>query len=189
MKRVTLWAITLAAFLGLVGCTTTSAPTASAVAQQPPNPGPEHQKLQIWIGEWTYSGVAHETPLGPRTEFNGGFTDQLALNGFYVQGMWKDSFGAGIEIHGYDAAAKAHKAFWFANDGSRYELAETYSGDTVTANFTMTDATGKQLLGKAVWNFTPDHSAFCAKWELWQHTPWVHLAKHCSEAVGSSDGR
>src|SRR5262245_53835028 len=77
-----------------------------ALAQQTPSPGSEHQKLQIWIGEWTYSGVAHETPLGPRTEFSGGFRDQLALNGFYVQGRWKDTFGEGIELHGYDAAAK-----------------------------------------------------------------------------------
>src|ERR1043165_6059769 len=55
MKKVTLWTITLVAFLGLVGCTTTSAPTASPVTQQTPSPGPEHQKLQIWIGEGTYS--------------------------------------------------------------------------------------------------------------------------------------
>jgi hypothetical protein len=151
------------------------------LAQQTPSPGPEHRKLQIWIGEWTYSGVAHETPLGPRTEFSGGFRDQLALNGFYVQGRWKDTFGEGIELHGYDAAAKAHKAFWFGDDGSRYDLTETYSKDTVSAPFTMIDAKGKQVRGKAVWKFSSDHSSFSATWELSTDNgktwiPWMEYA-------------
>jgi hypothetical protein len=139
---------------------------APALAQQTPTPGPEHKKLLIWVGDWTYSGVMLETPLGPRTEFNGGFTDQLALNGFYVQGRWKDTLGAGMEIHGYDAAARGHKAFWFGDDGSRYDLIETYATDSVSSRFTMTDTNGKQVLGKAVYKFTQDHSGFSAKWEL-----------------------
>ena len=38
---------------------------------QPPKPSPEHQKLQLWFGEWTYEGENQATFLGPGGKFTG----------------------------------------------------------------------------------------------------------------------
>jgi len=45
-----------------------------AFAQQlsrPPKPSPEHQKLQLWFGEWTYEGESQATFLGSGGKFTG----------------------------------------------------------------------------------------------------------------------
>ena len=57
--------ITLIAAACLVG---------TAFGQQPnpsPTPGPEHKKLEIWVGDWTYEIVAQASPLGPASTFTG----------------------------------------------------------------------------------------------------------------------
>jgi hypothetical protein len=44
----------------------------TAFAQQPsrpPKPSPEHQKLQLWFGEWAYEGESQTTFLGPGGKF------------------------------------------------------------------------------------------------------------------------
>ncbi len=41
----------------------------AALAQQPtesPKPGPEHRKLQVWCGEWTYEGESHDRSRSAR---------------------------------------------------------------------------------------------------------------------------
>ena len=46
----------------------------TAFAQQPSRPtkpSPEHQKLQLWFGEWTYEGESETTFLGSGGKFTG----------------------------------------------------------------------------------------------------------------------
>ena len=38
---------------------------------RPPKPSLEHQKLQLWFGEWTYEGENQSTFLGPGGKFTG----------------------------------------------------------------------------------------------------------------------
>lgn len=57
----------------------------AAIAQvpsQPPKPGPEHQKLQLWCGEWTYEGEYYATFLGPGGKFTGRMTGRPIMDGF-----------------------------------------------------------------------------------------------------------
>ena len=51
--------------VGLVGATLAQQPS------QPPKPGPEHQKLALWFGEWTYEGEYLATPVNPGGKFTG----------------------------------------------------------------------------------------------------------------------
>jgi len=46
---------------------------------------PELQKLQLWVGEWTYEGESPTTFLGPGEKFTGRMTGRFILNGFGLE--------------------------------------------------------------------------------------------------------
>ena len=60
-------------------------PTAWMHAADQPQPGPEHKRLEVWVGEWTYEGEAKETPIGPAGKFAGKLTGRMVLNGFFLE--------------------------------------------------------------------------------------------------------
>ena len=101
-----------------------------------PKPGPEHQKLNIWVGDWTYEGEDQATPLGPAGKFAGKMTDRPILGGFFVEWRIEEPGPAGpnqyVGVCGYDGLNK--KYFWngFASDGSFHSVSYTIDGTTVS---------------------------------------------------------
>lgn len=121
--------ITLIAAACLVG---------TASGQQPnpsPTPGPEHKKLEIWVGDWTYETVAQASPLGPASTFTGKNTARPILNGWFMEFRGEDKGPSGTtqytEIDGYEAADKRYRWTCFIGDGSVQDFTYTIDGSKV----------------------------------------------------------
>ena len=107
---------------------------AAQQASRPLKPGPEHQVMLEWCGEWAYSGRTQETPVGPATQFTGKMTGRPVLNGFAVEFL-HEYYGGGPggdrfahEMGWYDPAAKRY-SFLFVTDAGVIEKGATVPGD------------------------------------------------------------
>ncbi len=55
-------------------------------AQTPaPKPGPEHKKLDIWVGDWTCESEDHATPFNPAGKSSAKGSVKSILGGFFVE--------------------------------------------------------------------------------------------------------
>ena len=111
----------------------------SASAQMPtPKPGPEHKKLDYYIGAWTLDGEMKSGPMGPGGKFTGSETDEWLPGGFFVQAheSYKSPMGEGtaLAVIGYDSNAKTYTYHSFASDGQTENSTGTFDGDTWTWN-------------------------------------------------------
>ena len=155
----------------------------AAVGQQPtpaPKPGPEHQKLGIWLGDWTYEGEAKDSPLGPGGRFSGKYTARPILGGFFVEFRGEETgptgSSYGVEIDGYDAVNKRYTWNGFTSDG--YVSAVTYTLDGPTMSYSGTAGVGAkqcQIRGTVV--FAADFLSYVDKVEYsTDGTTWQPLA-------------
>ena len=149
MKRIILALGLAVTFLSPVGLAQTS----------PPKPGPEHHKVRVFVGHWTYEGEYKPGPLGPGGKAAGEYTVQPILGGFFVQGHWteKGPWGEtkGFETFGYNPATNNYLQSQYASDG-------TIAGGSLTVNGNAWDYTGMIFLAgkrygfKATMTFTAD---------------------------------
>lgn len=83
-----------------------------ALAQAPPKPGPEQQKLAPFVGNWTFAGEMKPGPMGPGGKMTG--TDRITWlpGGFFIERRFdgKSPMGDmhGVEIMGYDSVKKVY---------------------------------------------------------------------------------
>jgi len=135
-------------------------------AQTPaPKPGPEQQKLNIWVGDWTYEGENQATPLGPAGKYVGKQTVRPILGGFFVEWHGEDRFSSWYEVDGYDALNK--RFFWtgFGNDGNVSSVAYTIEGTKVEYSGTVILGE-KQYKIRGTATFAADFMSFVDKREL-----------------------
>lgn len=152
MKTPVLWL--LASFLLL-----------NAHAQNPaPKPGPEHKKLEIWTGEWTYEGT-YTNPQAKGGKFTGVQSGRMILNGFFVELRYNDKgdFGdqkgvldEGLMILGYDSKKNVYIGNFFGHDGRTTLDSLTVEGNTWKWTYSGTDADGKNYQNRAVCVFSDD---------------------------------
>jgi len=84
------------------------------VAQAPPapKPGPEHQKLSAFVGNWTFSGEMKPGPMGPGGKMTG--TDRIMwlADNFALERRFSGTgpMGSinGLEVIAYDGARKVY---------------------------------------------------------------------------------
>jgi hypothetical protein len=99
--------------LALVGCLTICARPVSA--QAPPRPGPEHEKLKHFAGEWDaavkFGGM----------EVKGTATYKMGVGGFWLLGDFRADFGGlpfeGKSQQGYDPLKKKYVTTWIDSMG------------------------------------------------------------------------
>lgn len=101
-----------------------------------PKPGPEHKKLNVWVGDWTYQTQIQATPLGPAGKYLGEMTAQPILGGFFMEfrGRRKDTAGSyknWFEVQSYDPLQKMFTWAGFASDGSTNSGTYTFDGITM----------------------------------------------------------
>jgi hypothetical protein len=131
-------------------------------AQEQPKPGPEHKKLEMLVGEWTYEGSGEATPiLGAAGKFKGKFTSRMILGGFFVQSLGEDTSDNGyiyqqISLCGYDPVKRTYIGYSFENDGKVTTGPINVSGNTWTSTSTRTDGKGKVYKTKTVEVYAPD---------------------------------
>jgi hypothetical protein len=114
-----------------------------AKAMEMMKPGPEHQKLVAFAGDWTVSSKFWMDPSQPAMESTGTATFSTIFDGRYLKqeysgDMMGDKF-TGIGFEGYDNTTKKYQTFWidsmstmmFKLDGSSSDGGKTieYKGE------------------------------------------------------------
>ena len=108
----------------------------SAQAPQAPKPGPEHQRLGAFVGNWTFNGEVKSGPMGPGGKMTGTDRVQWLPGNFFVERRFegKGPMGtmSGVEIIAYDSAKKAYTYTLVDSMGTLGSGTATVSGDRWT---------------------------------------------------------
>jgi Protein of unknown function (DUF1579) len=121
--------------------------TALSLAQappEPPKPGPEHKKLEYFLGTWKVESEIKANEYVPAGKGVTTETYTLDPGGFYVERRAEGQIPRTDEIIAYDSHAKVYTAFYASSAG----LVGTGTG-TVNGN-TWTWMVEDKWLGKAV---------------------------------------
>lgn len=115
---------------------------ASAQTQEMPKPGPEHQRLGAFVGNWTFEGEMKPGPMGPGGKLTGTDRIEWTPGKFFVQRTYqgKSPMGEmqGIEILAYDTAKKVYTYNAFDSLGMIGSGTLNVKGNTWTATGTST---------------------------------------------------
>ena len=135
---------------------------ADTQAQQPPSsPGPQHERLGVFVGKWksdgpTYAeGQSNETLKASTVRMRSDDTFEWLPGGFFLVHHWDGMVGKqpfrGLEIIGYDESSRSYSSRFFDDQGNCpvYRITEhdgvwTYTGDRQCATFTF-DSTGDSM--------------------------------------------
>jgi len=165
-KRSVFFVLAVGTLLAAVCC------AGAAFAQQPsrpPKPSPEHQKLQLWFGEWTYEGENQSTFLGPGGKFTGRMTGRPIMDGFGAEYVFVENGPGGevrtVEIDTYDPVAKNFPYICVSSDGSLYQGSFTMNGNVATWDGTYV-AGGKRGWERGTDAVAPDGKSFIKKGEI-----------------------
>jgi hypothetical protein len=136
---------------------------------QPPKPGPEQQKLQLWVGEWTYEGESQTSFLGPGEKFTGRMTGRFILNGFGLETVAKEQSPSGeiesTEVDTYDPVTKTYPYFYAESDGLFSQGSLTTNGN-VTSWEGSSMANGKRYKERGTNAVAPDGMSFTRSGEI-----------------------
>ena len=104
---------------------------------QAPKPGPEQERLQPFVGNWTLDGEVKESPFGPAGKLTG--TDRVeSLGGFFIQRNFRFKLPQGeirgVHVFGYDALKKTYVGSAYNTAGAYATMTATVSGNTWTFN-------------------------------------------------------
>jgi hypothetical protein len=118
----------------LTACLLISAP---ALAQMDmPKPGPEHKKLDMFVGSWALDGDMKTSPMGPGGKMTESEKCAWMEGGFFVvcHSDFKSSMGdgTGISVMGYSADDKAYTYREFNSWGEFDDSKGSVDGDTWT---------------------------------------------------------
>jgi hypothetical protein len=126
-------------------------------------PGPEHQRLNVFVGRWNTEGQTRAGPLGPAARITAIDTYEWFPGGFFlvhhVDARIGDEEIKVLEVIGYDASSKTypmrsfdsqgnfgtHEArvrdgIWtFAGESERATVLVSDDGNTMTANWERSD--------------------------------------------------
>jgi len=133
---------------------------------QPPKPGPELQKLQLWVGEWTYEGESPTTFLGPGEKFTGRMTGRFILNGFGLETVDDEQSPSGeiqtVEVDTYDPVTQNYTYISVSSDGSFSQGSVTMSGTWEGSSM----ANGKRYKERGTNAVAPDGMGFTRSGEV-----------------------
>ncbi len=141
------------------------------IINQPPNPGPAHKRLEVFIGRWNTEGLTKEGQFGPATKIIGVDTYEWLEGGFFlvhrVDVQMGDDEVKGIEIIGYDDAKQTYHTYSFDNQGNNaiYEARVlngiwNFAGESERATVEFSEG-GNSITGK--WERLGDDS----NWHPW----------------------
>ena len=143
-------------YLSATAFVLTAVVLAFAATPTAPKPGPEHKKMEAFVGKWTYTGEAKQSPFGPAGKVSGTDVYAMIADGFFLQHHWeeKNPLGniKGTEIWGYDPIKKAYTYNYFTSagemgsgtiviEGNKWSFIGsgiTYEGKTAYGKFVMT---------------------------------------------------
>ncbi len=104
--------------------------------QQAPQPGPEHKRLQIFIGKWINEGYTVAAPGAPSVKILTSDVYEWMPGGFFVlhtaYGLIGNMAVGGTEILGYDRATGKYFTRFYDSRGNVHEGDLAVDGDTWT---------------------------------------------------------
>ena len=136
---------------------------------------PEHKKLELWLGGWSYESTLHESPLGAAGTSHGNCSVRLILGGQFVEFQGEETGPAGtiqwVETDGYDPVLDCF--FWksFASDGSAIDATYTFDGHRAAVSGTLL-AGAKRYRLRGSMTFADDFQSLTDKREI--STDGVH---------------
>ena len=101
------------------------APTGVATGRVagPPKPGPEHKRLEAFIGKWMTEGETKAAPNAPPMRILASDVYEWVPGGFFVlhtaYGRVGDIGVGGVEMIGYDPAHKNYRVTFFDSQGNQ----------------------------------------------------------------------
>jgi hypothetical protein len=150
--------------------------------EQPSQPGPEHSRLNVFVGKWKMEGEQYDSPFGPAAKITAVQTYEWLTGGYFLvhrfEGRVGDSKAACIEIIGHDASSQSYLTHTFYQNGitNEWQARErdriwTFTGDwqmagkSVKVRFTavFSDA-GNTMTGK--WEHSSDGSKWQTFWDV-----------------------
>jgi len=111
--------------------------TAAVAAQDPPaKPGPEHKRLEFFVGQWNFQGEAKPSPLGPGGKITGTDTCEWFTGGFAVvcrgKGTGPKGPSSGMNVMSYDPGRKAYTFFAVSSMGDNIFVRGNVAGKVWT---------------------------------------------------------
>jgi hypothetical protein len=144
---------------------------------QPAKPGPEQQKMHVWLGDWVWEAETRDSPT--EAWYKGSWTGQVRLmpGGFFIEFRWKGTVKGTemtlVEIEGYDPVKKVNVTAFFNSDGTMGNVTSAiYKGSTEEVKYTSIDATGKRLEARCTWNFGADSMSLSGSCEQLTDGKW-----------------
>lgn len=149
---------------------------ATTMAQtQPPKPGPELKKLDVFVGAWSLDGAMKPSAMGPGGSMTENEKCEWMDGGFYVvcHADYKSSMGdgVGLAVMGYSPEEKAYTYREFNSFGEFEESRGSLDGDTWTWTSdekmdgkTMKGRFTMKMTSSTSYTFTFEMSPDGAKW-------------------------
>lgn len=149
---------------------------AMATAQmEPPKPGPELKKLDVFVGSWTLDGNMKPGAMGPGGSMTENEKCEWMQGDFYLvcHSDYKSSMGngVGLSVMGYSADDKTYTYREFNSFGEFDDSRGTVDGDTWTWNndekmggMTMKGRFTMKMTSATSYSFTFDMSQDGTKW-------------------------
>lgn len=143
----------------------TLATLAAAQEKKPPKPtpGPEHQMLASFVGEWKFEGTAQPSPFGPGGKFTGTDRCEWFSGRFAVvcHSSFKGPMGEmkGLGIIGYKTEEKTFTYYGIDSNGMGELAKGAVTGNTWTwtGDMKMKD---KEIKGRYTMEFSKDSYTF-----------------------------
>jgi hypothetical protein len=98
----------------------------------PPKPGPEHKKLEYFLGKWTVEGEIKANEYVPAGKAVSTETATLGPGGFYVESRNEGQLGTRLAIIAYDSHAKVYTSYYANSVGLVGVGTGTVNGNTWT---------------------------------------------------------
>jgi hypothetical protein len=141
-----------------------------------PKPAPELKQWDIWIGDWTFSGTARDTPTGPEYKVDWHMHGHWILGGFFaeIDHIWKGN-GQRLqqkEILYYDPIRKIQTTSGFSTDGRTWALTATFDKETSVEDMTFTNQNGTLTKCRNTWVFSSDRMALSGTQECDDGSSW-----------------
>ena len=155
--KSSLWVVALVVLPMALGAQSTS---------PAPKPGPEHRRLDAFVGKWSIDGQAQASPYGPAGKLTSTDTFAWMAGGFFMTHYWDSKQGGveikGMEVLGYDSHSKMYTSRFFDNLGNSGSWKATVQANTWTWTGD-TEVAGKPLKERCTTAVAAD--AFATKCE------------------------
>jgi hypothetical protein len=109
--------------------------TALLLAQAPPappKPGPEHKKLEYFVGKWTAESEIKANEYVPAGKGVSTETYTLEPGGFYIEHLAEGQIPRTLGIIAYDSHAKVYTSYYASSVGLVGTATGTVNGNTWT---------------------------------------------------------